>query len=134
MNSKYSLLKIKPRYNTIIILSILLFLLIIVFSVCYQTYDSFKITGIYQNSHITITLLAKDTKNIVNSDFLKIKDQKCKFSIESISEPEYEILSDNSYQTIILNVSNVYINNEILELSFYKNKQRIIFKFFNLLK
>ncbi len=134
LENKYALLNLKPKYSFVIVFSILLFLLIIFFSIYYKTYDSFKVTGTYLNNQISITLLSSDTKNIIESDYLKIKNQKYKFSIQSISQAEYEVITNTSYQKVALSTSGSFFDNEILEITFYKNKQRIISKIFNLLK
>ena len=134
VDNKYVLLNQKPKYNSLIIFSLLLFLLIIFSSIYYKTYDSFKVTGIYVNKEISITLNSSDVKKIIESEFIKINARKYKVSILSVSQPDYDWTSNVSYQTIILTTSEKFYNNEILEITFYRNKQRIIRKVFNLLK
>ena len=132
--NKYALLNLKPKYSSFIILSVLLFLLILISSIYFKTYDSYQVTGIVKDNQIYITVLSSDTKNINNSEFLKIANEQFEFSIESVSELEYDITINAYYQTIILFASKKFINNEVIEITFYQNKQRIIEKIFNLLK
>jgi len=133
-NNKYALLNFKQKYSLWLIISLLLFGLICFLTIYLKTYDSFKCSGLYLNKKISITVPSSETKNIIKSDYLKVDNKKYNFSIESVSEMEYDWVTNNSYQNIILTTSKSYIENEVLDITFYKNKQRIITKLFNLLR
>lgn len=132
--NKYALLNLKLKYSWIIVISVLLFLLLIFSSIYYKTYDSYKVSGLVNDNNINITVLVKKIGNIIESDYLEINNKKYKFSVESISPVEYDMASNNFYQNITLSTSGNFLDNEVLELTFYKNKQRIITKVINLLK
>ncbi|MBQ6686974.1 MAG: hypothetical protein IJN03_00435 [Bacilli bacterium] len=134
LNNKYALLNLKLKYSGLIIISLILFLLLIFSSIYYKTYDSFKVSGIIHNTKIVITVFPNDINDIVKSDFFKVNKEKYKFSVESISEVEYDVNSNSFYQKVTLSTSGNFLDNEIVDLTFYKNKQRIINKVINLLK
>ena len=57
MNDKYAFLNLKVKYSYIVFVCTLLFLLILLSSIHYQTYDSYKSTGTYKNNKISISYL-----------------------------------------------------------------------------
>lgn len=133
-NNKYALLNIKPKYNWFIIISIIIVLILTLASIYIKTYDTFNYSGIFIQDKIILNVDTSDTKNIINSDFLKIDDKIIKFSVDSVSEIRFDKYTHENYQTIILSTSNKYIDNLKLDITFYKNKQRIIVKLLALLK
>ena len=134
MNNKYALLNIKVKYGYIVFAFLLLFLLILLSSIYYKTYDSYRTTGTYNNKILSITIPSDDVAKIISSDFLEIKNKKYKFSILSVSEAEYLFELDNVYQTLEIQLSSSFYDNEILDVTFYRNRQRIIKKILKLLK
>jgi len=94
--NKYALLNLKVKYKFIIIFSILLFLIIIFSFIFYKAYDSFKVSGIYLNNEINVTVLESDVKKLLDSKYLEVNGVKYKFSILSVSRLEQEVIT-NSY-------------------------------------
>lgn len=134
LNSKYALLNLRVKYGSVVLLTILLFLLILFSSIYYQTYDSYKSTGTFKDNKISITIPSSDTAKITSSNFLKIRNKKYQFSILSVSESEYLFELNETYQTIEIQIDKYFYDNEILSITFYRNRQRIIEKLFYLLK
>jgi len=133
-NNKYSLLNIKQKYSWLVILSFILLIIIVTATICIKTYDTINYNGVAIDNQIMISVKSSDVHNLVNSDYLKIDDQKLEFSILSVGELQYDELLNINYQIVILSTSNNYLDNLSLNLTFYKNKQRIITKIINLLK
>ena len=133
-NNKYALLNLKPKYNWFIYISILIFLILVGLSIIIKTYDTFKVQGIYLEEKIILRVSPEETKKILDSDYMCVDNKKNKFSVLSVSEIEIDEYTYTNYQTIILSTSNNYIDNLSLDITFYKNKQRIIVKLFNFLK
>ena len=133
-NNKYSLLNIRLKYNWFIVYSFINFLLIIAITSFVKTYDSLKYTGIVLDNKIVLKIPSSKLNSVINSEYIKIDDEKIEFLIESVGEIEYDEESLINYQIVILSTSNNYMDNLTLEITFYNNKQRIITKIINLLK
>jgi len=133
-NQKFSLLNIKTKYNWLLLISFILFLFLLTASIGIKTYDSYKCIGIVDNNQIIMKINRNNVKKVFDSKFLIIDNKKTKFSIQSVSELQYDEYSNENYQIVIISTSDNYLDNLALELTFYNNKQRIITKIINLLK
>lgn len=133
-NNKYALLNIKPKYTWFIFISIIIVSVLVFASIYIKTYDSFKYNGVFLQNKIILNVSVDDVKNIIDSKFLKIDNKRKKFSVLSVSEIQFNEYTQENYQTVILSTSDNYTDNLKLDITFYKNKQRIVVKLIALLK
>lgn len=132
--NKYVLLNIKPRYRLFVFTTIIISVVILILSIKIKTYDSFKVIGFATNDKIVLKVSLEKVSEILKSDYLCIDKKQSKFLVHSVSEIEIDPYTYESYQTVIISTSDNYIDNLSMDITFYKNKQRIIVKLLNLLK
>lgn len=134
-DNKYSLLNIKVKNNYILMSLFILIVLLIALAYYVKTYDTYKYMGVSFDKKIIINVNSENLDAIISSEYIRVNDNKqARFSILSVSEIQYDETTNRNYQEIIISTSDNYIDNLMLEVTFYNNKQRIITKLFNLLK
>ncbi len=125
-NNKVAFLKIKPRIGflvVILMLIALLFLLIFMYKV--KVYDHYQTKGV-ANCTDTCTITTAIPTNL-NFALLAINNRTSTYEIIK-KELKVDNKSYETYYEIVLSVSNDFHNNEVVNLNFYYNKQRIITK------
>ena len=116
------------------VLLIFLFIIIITsFVISFNTkaYSSYKTYGIYLDNHLYVDIPIDNSDAVKKGIYLKIDDQKYDIEIEEISDLQVE--GNINYQTYSLKSFTEYKNNQVVEITFYYNKQRMIKKIINLI-
>jgi len=125
------LLNIKYKRFGLIFIIILLLIILLILGFNIKTYNTYQIYGVYQNNYLAVNVPIIDSDAVLNGLYLKVNNDKYDYKIDRISSLEYY---DNvNYQTYYLNLTNNYQENEILKITFYYKKQRIIRKIFELI-
>ena len=128
-NNKEAFLKIKPRLGFIIFIFIIIALSFLLWYMYYkEIYDNFQTKGIVNcQESCQITAIIPTNINFIK---IKLNNNYIKYKIANkeliIDDKNY-----SSYYSITLNVEEKLTNNEIVDLNFYYNKQRIINKIKN---
>lgn len=126
MKNYHSLLNIKYRflifnYVTIAVIIITLILMILIF-----TYSSYSTMGVYSGDEIIINVPLENSDAVMKGNYLMINDHKYNYKINEISS--LQELNYVNYQEYHIKVNNTYKQNEVLEITFYYKKQRVIKK------
>lgn len=125
-NNKTAFLKKKPTIGLSIIIFLLFILLFLLAYVCKkEIYDNYQAKGIVScNETCTITTAIPS-----NLNFEQITLNNKNLNYELISK-ELKVDQGNytTYYEIILSTQESLLNNEIVNLNFYYNKQKIITK------
>ena len=112
--------------TTFVFLIVVLILLLNLFSIRYRTYKVVDAIVINDN-HIEVILMEEEYKLLKNSHYLYIDNKRYKKEITSI---EKNILKRNKkyYHEIILRVKlpNKYKDNDVLRITIYNNKEKVI--------
>lgn len=121
------------NYKKHILLIILFIIIITSFVISFNTkaYSSYKTYGIYLDNHLYVDIPIDNSDAVKKGSYLKIDDEKYDIQIEEISDLQVE--GNINYQTYSLKSFREYKNNQIVEMTFYYNKQRIIKKIINLI-
>ena len=121
------------KYRQFILISIVVILLVICFILGFslESYDKYMTYAVYNENNLQISVPINKTNNVINSDYILIDKQKYSFSINYISNIEVENMVN--YQNIYLNNGEKYLDNQVLKITFYYNKQRIIKKIINVI-
>jgi len=132
MNNYHSLLNIKYKYSIFnISILLIIFITLILLSVIF-TYSSFKILGIYNDDQIVISVPVENSDSVKNGTYLMIDNVKYDYRIIDIS-PIKEMNYVN-YQDYNLKINDVSLKeNEVVEITFHYNKQRIIKKIIDII-
>ena len=96
-----------------------------------KAYSSYKTYGIYLDNHLYVDIPIDNSDAVKKGIYLKIDDQKYDIEIEEISDLQVE--GNINYQTYSLKSFTEYKNNQVVEITFYYNKQRMIKKIINLI-
>ncbi len=120
-------------YKKHVLLIILFIIIITSFVISFNTkaYSSYKTYGIYLDNHLYVDIPTDNSDVVKKGSYLKIDDEKYDIQIEEISDLQVE--GNINYQTYSLKSFREYKNNQIVEMTFYYNKQRIIKKIINLI-
>lgn len=125
-NNKNAFLKLKPKLGFYIVIMILLILLgLLIFIYQEDIYDNYQTKGLVNcTKSCTITTAIPS-----NLDFEKIALNNKSITYQIIHKEL--IIDEENYQTfyeLTLSTNESLMNNEIVNLNFYYNKQRIITK------
>lgn len=118
-------------YKLIFLLIIILVILIFISSFMY-TYKTINLYGYYTDEilHIKINNILSD--KIKNGKYLTFNNKKTAYEV--ISYGEYEIIENEIYQDVSLELEKNFINNEIGTVKIKYDKKRIINYIFDLFK
>lgn len=125
-NNKVAFLKKKPKMGFIAVIFVFVVLLILLYYICkVKIYDQYQTKGLVAcSSTCTITVLIPSD---LSYDEIWLNNKY--FDYELIGK-ELQVDEENleSYFKLTLSTTEALTNNEIVNLSFYYNKQRIITK------
>ena len=130
MNSYYYLLNIKYKNYLLSSIFIISLGILLVLSIKYETYDKETIIGIVSDNNILINV-TNNSDAVQKSSFIKIEGKEYKYSIVNISE--LMVSGGVNYQIYTINVKEKFKNNEVVKITFYYNKQKIIRKIIDII-
>ena len=112
---------------TFILLVFIIIILLLSFIFDYESF--YNISGIYNDSKVTLIVNLDDLNNILDNDYLVLNNKKYKYYIESIDS---DLLIDNGLNykkiNIVIDLPKKYqINNLIINLKKRKEKKKIIY-------
>lgn len=121
------------RYSIFLVTTLIVIIVILTILFIKKQYDVIIFKGIVEcNSkcNISINSTVDNAANLKESSKLIIDDKEYKYSIDNISELEYDYISMSNYQSILLDIDigDKYKNNQVLDIYMYTNKERIIHK------
>lgn len=125
LNNKESFLRTKPHMLCLILIILLSFIILLVLSIKIKVYDNYETKGIYTcNNECYLEVVVPS-----NIFYQEIEVNKKLVSFKVLSE-DLEIDKDNmiSYIKLKLDLDSTFKEQEIVDVNFYYNKQRIITK------
>jgi hypothetical protein len=95
------------------------------------TYNVYNTKALFINNSIILNVELGNSDIINNSSYLKIDNKKYNYTIKSISD----IKVDNfiNYQEFQIEVNNCFIENQVLDITFYYKKEKIIKKIIDII-
>lgn len=123
-----TLLRSKIRYGYLWITMTILLVGVSIFILNQEIYDTQTFKGISKenNIYLHIPIIYSDT--FKNGSYIMINKDKRYFEIESISEILVDESSFLQYQEYVLKTDKEFKDNEILILTIYYNKEKILDK------
>lgn len=109
----------------------LIILLIIIASFFIKGFDTYKAYGVSDGQNIYIDIPIRYSKAVKNNSYIEIEGKKDNLSVLDISQLQEADLIN--YQTYHIKSKRSYDVNEVVEVTFYYNKQRIIKKIIKLI-
>lgn len=127
------LINIKYKLFIKVIILVLLFLGGIIYILNKSYYDVFNTYGYILDEKLVLNIPVDNPDIIENMEYCKINDKEKIITIDSISDILLD--SDNliNYQEIIFNVDNSYYEKEVLKITIYYNKEKVITKIKNII-
>ena len=126
LNNKQAFLKEKPKIGFIVTIVMTIILLMLLIYICQrEVYDNYQTKGIVScNEKCTITTVIPSN---LNFEQVVVNNKNIHYEIigKELRVDEKNYLS---YYDLTLSTSLSFSNNEIVDLTFYYNKQRIITK------
>lgn len=134
MINKTILLNKKPNNNPIIKISIFLLIIIILISIKIDTYDTYKLIGIYECNETCVikTNIPYDKISILSKN-PSIKHNEKTYKIKDIIYNDIYIENNIPYQEILIEI-DIEKDTKLMEFTISYNKQRIIKKITNIIK
>ncbi len=129
--SYVSLYQIPYKKHILAIFLIIIFISSMVISFRLKAYSSFKTYGVFIDNHLYVDIPIDNSDAVNKGTYLKIDDYKYDFKIEEISDLQVE--GSINYQTYSLKIMKEYQNNQVVEITFYYDKQRIIRKIIDII-
>lgn len=120
-----SLLKIKYQTFFLCVVVAGLFVITFILSFILKTYDTYHTLGIYQDE-LVVSIPLENSDAVNNGYYLTINNQDYKYQINKVSE--MQAINYNNYQDYYLNINKTFQQNEVVEITFYYNKEKLIEK------
>ena len=137
-NDYESLLIKKPKkyFILVVFLATMIITILIILSQI-KTYDIYHLSGIIQcNGKCTINVNVKtlDLLHLNEAEFLRIAKKKYDFNIVDISEVNIDFLTNTNFQSVVMYTEldeSLQINNLVVDIYVYTNKEVVIRKLIN---
>lgn len=128
-NNKYAFLKKQPKYEFIIVIIIVALLFILLRYIDHkEVYDHYKTKGLVScDANASTCTIKTALPTNVNFDDIALNNNYLNYEILS----KELVVDEENYQTyyeLTLSTTTSLTNQEIVDLNFYYNKQRIITK------
>lgn len=127
MKSRYYYLQnIKYKNNLFLIIFLGIFIIFIILSFFLESYSNFNTYGIYENGFIKVNILVENSDKLILNNKMEINNNEYSYKIDNISN----LLNDNyqNYQVYTLKTNINLKENEVVQITFYYNKEKIIKK------
>ncbi|MGN1379007.1 MAG: hypothetical protein ACI4XR_01235 [Bacilli bacterium] len=130
-SSYYYLQNIKYKNNLFLIMFLGIFIIFIILSFFLESYSNFNTYGIYENGFIKVNILVENSDKITLNNKMKIKNDEYSYKIDNISD----LLNENyqNYQIYTLKTNINLKENEVVKITFYFDKEKIIKKIFKII-
>ena len=135
INNSY-LINLKPKKYFLPILTIMLIIILVVFSIIKESYDVKKYIGYVTCNdlcEIDISLSLDEVSKIKDARYLKIDNNNLNIKEIEISDVLVDKNNNLNYQIISYKVENINIESLFYEVKVYYNKEIILKKIFNIL-
>lgn len=135
INNSY-LINLKPKKYFLPILTIMLIIILVVFSIIKESYDVKKYIGYVTCNdlcEIDISLSLDEVSKIKDAKYLKIDNKNLNIKEIEISDVLVDKNNNLNYQIISYKVENINIESLFYEVKVYYNKEIILKKIFNIL-
>lgn len=133
-NNYQRLLNIKCHKLSMLLI---VFILLIIFSIYLgnlEVYERYNLMGIYKENYLYVNVPLENSDTIIKAEYLCINRKKYKFKISNISDLLYDYSLNVNYQEIIMNIEKVFLENELVNITFYYNKEKLYKKIINIIK
>lgn len=121
------------KYYIVLVLFIILTLLSIY--ICHESlYDRLDLTAISDGENLIVAVPVAYSDTLKTGDTVVISNQNYHYTITSISDIEANLMQQINYQNFTIKINNQYPQNQILKITFYYNKEKIIKKVIKLVK
>ena len=126
MISFYYLLNLK--YNKFYIMYIILFIALILLIVAsnIEVFDEYNTYGISLDNNLLIDVPINNSDSVNKGNYLMINNLKYNYKIINISQ--VQISNMINYQTFELKIDKKFKNNELVKVTFYYKKEKMIKK------
>ena len=122
------LLNLKPPFKIFWPILVILVAILSIIILNLECYDTEKYQGIYSDGVINLNVTPDYLDTLINGEYLKINDKQYDYEILSISELQLNEFDYNNYQMVKIKVNKEFINNEVINIVVYKNKEKVINK------
>ena len=128
MDDNYlSLINIKYKEHISLFVLPIIFIILVILSLIIETSEKYKVYYYFNNNVISVTVPIENSDKIINADYLLLDNKKYTFKVISI---DYDM--GNEYQTINIEANVTKIDNQIGNIVFSFNKEKIIKKIIKL--
>ena len=115
---------VKYPFKLLIVGALLTFLIII--GVQFSIYDVYTIVGVSTGDAILLNVPLEYSDTLNHGEYLKIGDNTYSFLILSIGELEFDWDQQVNYQTYSIKVDAKFLKNEVIKMTVYYDKEKII--------
>lgn len=124
----FDILIIKPKYKVKFIIMIIILIVILLFLFNFQVSNTLKLKGIINNNEIILNLPVKYSDTLIDGKFIKINNTKYLYKITNISPIKIDEQNMINYQTIHLKINEKLYQNQIIDITMFFQKEKLINK------
>ena len=133
MDKEY-LLSLKPRYNIILYIILIVLISLIICTFIFNTYDVYNTKGYLScddKCYISISVDIFEIDKIDSSNYILVKKDKLKIINTEVSEIYSDEASKSNYQIVKYEIDKVDIKNAFYDVKILSNYESIISKIIN---
>lgn len=119
------LLKIKYKNSILLFVISILVILIVLLSFLIKTYTSYSLLAIY-DEYLVVSVPIENSDAVNKGEYLTIDNQKYSYEIKHVSK--WQVKDFINYQDYYLKINKSFNKNEVIKVTFFYEKQRIIEK------
>ena len=122
------LLNMKIKYHLLFVILTIILICSFGYIINLKIFDTYNCKGIYNEDFIYINVPITYSDTLTKGNYLKINKEKYLYEIAEISEIEVDPTNLINYQTFKIKIEKEFINNELIDITIYSNKEKIIEK------
>ena len=134
INNYQRLLNIPYKNYFGLIIVVGLTIILTIYIATKSLYDRLDLLAVSNGRNLVLAVPIEYSDTLTKDAVLNINKTKYNYAIESVSELLYDEVRQINYQNFIITIDKKYPLNEIVKVTFYYNKERIIQKVIKFVK
>jgi len=130
-NSYRYLLNIEYKNNLVVFLSIFIISVCIILACVLSTYSSFAFMALYKDGALIIDVPINNSDAVNKGNFIKV--QNSKYTYEVLETGNIKTVNYINYQEYKIKINESFKENQVIEVTFYYKKQKIIKKILDII-
>ena len=123
-----ALLNIPYKTNIIFIGIILTSIVTFVIVLNTRIYDVYNTYAVFKDGNLILNVPITYSDTIINAEYYKIDEKQYDFKVLYVSEVLLDTSTMSNYQEVIISTNDIFVDNMIVNISIYYNKEKVLEK------